>query len=180
MENQIVHETYAVKGMTCAACATSLQSHLKTKPGINQVSVNYADNSALIEFDPNTIPFKNIQQAADEIGYQVVKTQDYDDQAEFVKRLKNLRMKLTVSTVLSIPVFLLSMFFYNAIPNANYILFILSTPVLFWSGSEFFANAFKKAKYLSTNMDTLVALSTGTAYVFSVFNTFYPGFFTSR
>jgi Cu2+-exporting ATPase len=180
MGNQILHETYAVKGMTCAACATSLQSHLKTKPGINQVSVNYADNSALIEFDPNTIPFKNIQQAADEIGYQVVETQDYDDQAEFVKRLKNLRMKLTVSTVLSIPVFLLSMFFYNAIPNANYILFILSTPVLFWSGSEFFANAFKKAKYLSTNMDTLVALSTGTAYVFSVFNTFYPGFFTSR
>jgi len=180
MENQTVHETYAVKGMTCAACATGLQSHLKTKPGINQVSVNYADNSAIIEFDPNTIAFKSIQKAADEIGYQVVKTMDYDDQAEYVKRLKNLHVKLIVSSVLSIPVFLLSMFFYDAIPKANYILFILSTPVLFWSGSEFFIVAFKKARHLSTNMDTLVALSTGTAYLFSVFNTFYPEFFASR
>ncbi len=180
MGNQILHETYAVKGMTCAACASSLQSHLKTKPGINQVSVNYADNSALIEFDPNTIPFKNIQLAADEIGYQVVKTQDYDDQAEYVKRLKNLQVKLIASSVLTIPIFLLSMFFHDAIPYTNFILFILSTPVLFWSGSEFFIVALKKARHLSTNMDTLVALSTGTAYLFSVFNSFYPEFFTSR
>ncbi len=180
MENQIVHETYGVKGMTCAACATSLQSHLESNPGINQVSVNYADNSAFIEFDPTTITFKKIQKAADEIGYQVVEYTEYDEEAEYTKRLKNLRLKLTISAILTLPVFIISMFLGETIPYTNYVLLILATPVLFWSGWEFFKIAVKKAQHLTTNMDTLVALSTGTAYIFSVFNTLYPGFFLSR
>ena len=180
MEKEIIHETYGVKGMTCAACASSLQSHLESKSGVNQVSVNYADNTAFIEFDPNTIAFKKIQRAADEIGYQVLKYADYDEQAEYTKRLNNLRLKLTISAILTLPVFIISMFLSESIPYTNYILFILSTPVLFWSGWEFFRIAAKKAQHLTTNMDTLVALSTGTAYIFSVFNTFYPDFFLSR
>ncbi len=180
MENQIVHETYGVKGMTCAACATSLQSHLEAKLGIKQVSVNYADNSAFIEFDPNTIAFKKIQKAADEIGYQVVKYTEYDEEAEYTKRLKDLRLKLTISAILTVPVFIISMFLGEIGPYTNYVLLILSTPVLFWSGWEFFKIAVKKARHLTTNMDTLVALSTGTAYIFSVFNTFFPDFFLSR
>jgi Cu2+-exporting ATPase len=180
MESQIIHETYGVKGMTCAACATSLQSHLESKPGINQVSVNYADNSAFIEFDPNSIAFKKIQRAAVEIGYQVVEYKDYDEEAEYTERLNNLRLKLTVSAILTLPVFIISMFLGEAIPYTNYVLLVLSTPVLFWSGWEFFKIAVKKARHLTTNMDTLVALSTGTAYIFSVFNTIYPDFFLSR
>jgi Cu2+-exporting ATPase len=180
MENQIVHETYRVKGMTCAACATSLQSHLESKTGINQVSVNYADNSAFIEFDPNTIAFRKIQKAADEIGYQVVEYTDYDEETEYTKRLNNLRLKLSISAILTLPVFIISMFLAEISPYTNYVLFILATPVLFWSGWEFFKIAVKKAQHLTTNMDTLVALSTGTAYIFSVFNTLYPDFFLSR
>jgi len=180
MENETLHETYGVKGMTCAACANSLQSHLESKPGINQVSVNYANNSAFIEFDPNTIAFKKIQKAADEIGYQVVEYIDYDEEAEYTKRLKDLRLKLTISAILTLPVFIISMFLGETIPYTNYVLLILATPVLFWSGWEFFKIAVKKAQHLTTNMDTLVALSTGTAYIFSVFNTLYPEFFLSR
>jgi len=180
MENRTVHESYAVKGMTCAACATSLQSHLESQKGISQVSVNFADNSALIAFDPDVIALKNIQKAADEIGYQVVKTEEFDEQAEYMGRLNSLRRKLIVSSVLTLPVFLLSMFLKDLIPNVNIVLFVLSTPVLVWSGSEFFVIALKKARHLTTNMDTLVALSTGTAYLFSVFNTFYPDFLASR
>jgi Cu2+-exporting ATPase len=180
MENQVVHETYGVKGMTCAACATSLQSHLESKPGINQVSVNYADNSAFIEFDPNTIAFKKIRKAADEIGYQVVEYSEYDEEAEYTKRLKDLRFKLTISAILTLPVFIISMFLGEIIPYTNYVLLILATPVLFWSGWEFFKIAVKKAQHLTTNMDTLVALSTGTAYIFSLFNTLYPDFFLAR
>lgn len=180
MENETLHETYGVKGMTCAACANSLQSHLESKPGVNQVSVNYANNSAFIEFDPNTIAFKKIQKAADEIGYQVVEYIDYDEEAEYTKRLKDLRLKLTISAILTLPVFIISMFLGETIPYTNYVLLILATPVLFWSGWEFFKIAVKKAQHLTTNMDTLVALSTGTAYIFSVFNTLYPEFFLSR
>jgi len=180
MENQIVTETYAVKGMTCAACANSLESHLKSKNGIKQVSVNYADNSAFIEFDPATIQLKKIQKAAGEIGYHVMEAGKYDEHKEFTNRLKSLRLKLTISAILTLPVFLISMFFKGRIPYENILLLILSTPVLFWSGSEFFINALKKARHFTTNMDTLVAMSTGTAYLFSVFNTFYPDFFLSR
>ena len=180
MDTKVVTETYVVKGMTCAACASSLESHLRTKNGIKQVSVNYADNSAFIEFDPEAIQLKKIQKAADEIGYHIVEATEFDEQKEFTKRLRSLRLKLTISVILSLPVFIISMFFMGWIPYENFLLLVLSTPVLLWSGSEFFINAVKKAKYLTTNMDTLVALSTGTAYIFSIFNTIYPEFFFSR
>jgi Cu2+-exporting ATPase len=180
MDNQVVTETYAVKGMTCAACASNLETHLKTKNGIKQVSVNYGNNSAYIEFDPAAIALEKIQKAADEIGYHILEVEAYDEEKEFTKRLKSLGIKLTISAVLSLPVFLISMFFKGRIPFENWILLVLSTPVLIWSGSEFFINAFKKLKHLTTNMDTLVAMSTGAAYLFSVFNTVYPEFFFSR
>jgi len=180
MDNQVIHETYAVKGMSCAACASSLESHLKSQKGVKEVSVNYADNSAFIEFDPASIQLKKIQKAADEIGYRVVEAKDYDEQKEYTKRLKNLRVKLIISAILTLPVFLISMFFKGLIPYENMLLLLLSTPILFWAGSEFFINAWKKAIHFNTNMDTLVALSTGTAYIFSVFNTFYPEFFLSK
>jgi Cu2+-exporting ATPase len=180
MDNQIIQKTYSVKGMTCAACASSLESHLKSQNGVKTVSVNFTDNSAFIEFDPSAIQLKKIQKTADEIGYHVVEAVDYDDRTEFTKRLKILRLKMAISSILALPVFLISMFFKNLIPYDNILLLILSTPVLFWAGSGFFRIALKKARHLTANMDTLVALSTGTAYFFSVFNTLYPEFFISR
>lgn len=180
MENEIIHDTYPVKGMTCAACASSLESHLKSQNGVKDASVNFADNSAFIAYDPSTITLKNIQKAADDIGYHVVEGADYDEHIEYTQRLDILKYKLLISAVLTAPVFLISMFLIGLIPYENYILLVLSTPVLFWAGSEFFRIAWKKGRHLTTNMDTLVAMSTGTAYVFSAFNTLFPQFFLSR
>jgi Cu2+-exporting ATPase len=171
MKEQIIQETYSVRGMTCAACASGLESHLKTQKGIKHVSVNYADNSASIEFDASAIEIKKIQKAADDIGYQVVEADDYDEQSEFKKRLNSLKQKLTLSIILTLPVFLISMFFKGLIPYENIIVMVLSTPVLFWAGSEFFRIAFKKAIQLTTNMDTLVAMpiAAGILFPFSGF-----------
>jgi len=83
------------------------------------------------------------------------------------------------SLVLTIPVVIIGMFFMD-MPNGNYYMLALTTPVLFIFGRNFFINAWKQAKYGKANMDTLVALSTGIAYLFSVFNTFYPEFWHSR
>ncbi|MBL4561365.1 MAG: hypothetical protein JKX79_10325 [Labilibaculum sp.] len=69
------------------------------------------------------------------------------------------------------------MFFIGQIPYENWIMMMLSVPALFWSGSEFFVIAWDKLKHFSANMDTLVALSTGTAFVFSVFNTVFHNTF---
>src|SRR5690606_18777817 len=80
---------------------------------------------------------------------------------------------------LTLPIFVLGMFFMQWEPG-KWISFVLTFPILFWFGRSFFINAFKQAKHGKANMDTLVALSTGIAFLFSVFNTFFPEFWLSR
>jgi P-type Cu2+ transporter len=180
MEQVLIRENYAVKGMTCAACAVSLESYLKARDGVLNVAVNFPDESVYIEYDQDKIGLKEIKKAANEIGYDVVVETEEEGQKDFATRLNRLRAKLVFSVALTVPVFIISMFFMGKIPYENYLLLLLSTPVLFWSGSEFFVVAWKKARHLTTNMDTLVALSTGTAFIFSLFNTVYPEYFLSR
>jgi len=185
--NQISNTTkdsYKVSGMTCASCAVSLESYLKPVEGIKQVAVNYPNQSVALEFDATKVSIETLQEKALEIGYTILTGEAEETQKAFEKteekRLKNLKTKLIFSAVFSIPVFIMSMFFMRKIPYENWIMMILSVPALFWSGSEFFVIAWNKLKHFSANMDTLVALSTGTAFVFSVFNTVYPQYFLSR
>lgn len=180
MEQVLVKENYAVKGMTCAACATSLETYLKAQDGVLDASVNFPNESVYIEYNEEKIGLSGLRRAAQEIGYDVVVETEEEGQKDFEQRLKTLRLKLIFSLTLTLPVFLLSMFFMGTLPFQNYILLILSAPVLFWSGSEFFIIAWKKARHGTTNMDTLVALSTGTAFIFSVFNTIYPEYLQSH
>src|SRR3546814_14357848 len=77
------------------------------------------------------------------------------------------------SDVCSVPIVIIGMFFMN-MPYGNWISLVLAAPVVFWLGRSFFRNAFKQARHGKANMDTLVALSTGIAFLFSAFNTFYP------
>ena len=88
-------------------------------------------------------------------------------------------MRTIWAILLSLPIALIGMFFMD-IPYANYIMWILSTPVVFWLGRDFYINAWKQLKHRSANMDTLVANSTGIAYLFSLFNLFYPEFWLER
>lgn len=180
----VVKENHKVSGMTCAACAISVESYLKPLEGIAEVSVNYPNQSVAIAYDGDLISIETIKKKIKEIGYDILIGEPKETQKEFEAleeiRLKTLRSKLIFSAVFSIPVFVMAMFFMGKIPYENWIMMLLSIPVLFWSGSEFFVIAWKKLKHFSTNMDTLVALSTGVAFVFSVFNTVYPYYFLSR
>lgn len=177
----VVKESYGVVGMTCASCAVSLESYLKPSEGIREISVNYPNKSVALTFDTGIIALDQIKSKALEIGYEIL-TGDEAEQQEVLdqkedKRLEQLKSKLIFAVVLSSPVFVMAMFFMGQVPYENWIMLVLSAPVLFWSGSEFFINAWKKLKHFSSNMDTLVALSTGVAFVFSFFNTIYPQFF---
>lgn len=171
-------ESYKVAGMTCAACAVSLESYLKPLGGVREVMVNYPNQSVAIDFDPEQISIEKLQQKAAEIGYQILAgDKDGREQAfELIeeKRLKKLRRKLLFAATLSTPVFIISMFMMGRLPYENWIMLALSFPVMFWSGAEFFIIAWKKLRHRSANMDTLVALSTGIAFVYSTFNTVYP------
>ncbi|NQW36218.1 MAG: copper-translocating P-type ATPase [Flavobacteriales bacterium] len=180
----IVSENYKVSGMTCAACAISLESYLTPLEGVVKVAVNYPNQSVAIDYNPQIISIENIQQKAKEISYTILIGDANEAKKTFEKieekRLKDLKVKLLFSAIFSIPVFIMAMFFMGKIPYENWLMMALSAPVLFWSGSEFFVIAFKKLRHFSTNMDTLVALSTGVAFSFSAFNTVYPQYFLSR
>jgi len=175
---------YKVSGMTCASCAISLESYITAFEGILKVAVNYPNQSVALEYDSSKISIEKIQQAAKEISYTILTGDSeltkkaFEDIEE--KRLSNLKSKLLFSAIFSIPVFSIAMFFMGQLPYENWIMLALSIPVLFWSGSEFFVIAWKKLQHFSANMDTLVALSTGVAFIFSVFNTVFPEYFLSQ
>ena len=179
-----IQEQYKVSGMTCAACAVSLESYLSPIEGVKKVAVNYPNQSVVLTYAPTLLSFEVLQKKAKEIGYTLLSnavdssTPSFDELE--VKRLKDLQQKLIVSALFSTPVFVLAMFFMGQVPYENWIMLLLSIPVLFWSGASFFRNAWNKIQHGATNMDTLVALSTGTAFVFSLFNTLYPSYFISK
>ena len=170
--------------MTCASCAVSLESWLKNKPGIQEVSVNYPNESVSVTFAPDKISPEDIHKAATEIGYGLVlgseesREQQREEAGE--KRLAQLKLKLWIAAVCTLPVFVLAMFLMRVFAWENIAMLLLSTPVMFYSGSEFFVNAWKQARHGKTNMDTLVALSTGVAYIYSTLNTVAPSVVASR
>jgi Cu2+-exporting ATPase len=170
--------------MTCAACAISVESYLSPLEGINNVAVNYPNQSVALAFDTSKISIATIQQKIKEIGYEILIGNPKETEKAFEeleeKRFKALKLKLIFSAIFSTPIFVMAMFFMGKVPYENWVMMGLTAPVLFWSGSEFYTIAWKKAKHFSANMDTLVALSTGVAFLFSVFNTVYPHYFLSR
>ncbi|MHA4843599.1 heavy metal translocating P-type ATPase [Flavitalea antarctica] len=177
-----VKETFPVLEMTCAACAVSVESMLKSREGVKDAGVNFANQSTWIEYDPSTVTKTELQNTVRSIGYDLVIDAENSEQiqAEAVhSRYRSLQQRTLWASVLSVPVVIIGMFFMS-IPFANWIMLILSAPVVFYSGRSFFANAYKQARHGKANMDTLVALSTGVAFVFSAFNTVFPQFWHQR
>lgn len=177
-----IKKTFPITGMTCASCAVSTESILKSQNGIINVAVNFANSSATVEFIPDLISIQQMKEALQSIGYDMIIDEEnaHDLKEEIHKTLyTELRNKTIWAVILSLPVVIIGMFFME-MPYANLIMMILTTPVLFWFGRSFFINAFKQAKHFKANMDTLVALSTGIAFLFSIFNTFYPEFWHKR
>ncbi|HOX82226.1 MAG TPA: heavy metal translocating P-type ATPase [Chryseolinea sp.] len=177
-----VKQTFPVLEMSCAACAVSVESILKSTAGVKDAGVNFANQSAWVEYDEkNTKPI-DLQSAVRSIGYDLVV--DVEDpqaikEASQQKFYEEVKMRAIWSSILSVPVVLLGMFFMD-FPYGNYLSFILTAPVVFYFGRTFFINAFKQAKQGMANMDTLVALSTGIAFLFSAFNTWFPEFWHVR
>jgi len=178
-----VKKTFPVLNMTCASCASSSQSILQNTAGVVNVSVNYANATAQVEYVPTITDTQKLQAAMQSIGYDLMidESETAKDELEEVhrKKFEALKRRTISSVALSIPLVLIGMFFMH-IPYANYIMWALATPVVLFFGKQFFIGAWKQAKHRSANMDTLVALSTGVAYLFSVFNTVYPQYWHSK
>ncbi|MBN3582301.1 copper-translocating P-type ATPase [Algoriphagus aestuarii] len=179
---QPVKNTYPVTGMTCAACANSVETILSYTDGVKSASVNFASNSVLVEYDPSQIQPEGLNEALTAIGYGLVITEGNTEEAgekaqlEYYEQVK----KRTIgAAILTLPIFILGMLFMDWNPG-KWISMMLAIPVLFFFGKNFFVNAWKQAMHAKANMDTLVALSTGIAFIFSVLNTIFPEFWTER
>ena len=176
-----IKESFPVTGMTCASCAASVESVLKHTDGVFDASVNFANSSVLVEYERGLSP-KQLQIALREVGYDIII--DAENPSEVQQELQqkhyqDIKNRTIWSAILTLPIFVLGMFFMQWEPG-KWISLVLTFPVLFWFGRSFFVNAFKQAKHGKANMDTLVALSTGIAFLFSIFNTFFPEFWLSR
>lgn len=176
-------ETFPVLGMTCASCAGSVESIVKYEPGVVNASVNFATGNLTVEFLPNMTNAAKLQKAVQAVGYDLlIETGDKEGEtieAIHAEKFRKLKTKTIWAIVLSLPVVVIGMFFMN-MPYANAVMLLFSTPVVLWLGRDFFINAWKQAKHRSANMDTLVALSTGIAYLFSVFNMLFADFWHQR
>ena len=174
-----ISKIYPVTGLHCASCATKTETFVKGLQGVKTASVNYADSSMKVEFLPEDISPAEMKQAIRELGYDIIideaNSLELKEEAQQIK-VRSVRNNLIGAAAFSIPLVIISMFFMN-IPFANYIMLALATPVVFWFGRQFPAGAVKQLKHGSSNMDTLVALSTGIAYLYSTTVTFFPHIF---
>ncbi|WP_018617082.1 heavy metal translocating P-type ATPase [Segetibacter koreensis] len=180
---ETIKKTFPVLNMSCASCASSSQSMLENEPGVVAAAVNYANATALVEYIPTITDPGRLKAALQSIGYDLMTDESVEakDELEELQKSKYLKLKRRTrgAILLAIPAIIIGMFFMN-IPYANYITWALSTPIVLIFGKQFFINAWKQSQHLSANMDTLVALSTGTAYLFSVFNTLFPGYWHTK
>ncbi len=178
-----VKHTFPVLGMTCASCASSAESIVKYKKGVVNASVNFATGNLTVEYLPNMTDTTKLQKALQSVGYDLL-VEDETRQQETLEtihaeKFQKLKTKTVWAIILSLPVVFIGMFFMD-MPYGNEIMWAFSTPVVVWLGREFFINAWKQTKHRSANMDTLVALSTGIAYLFSVFNMLFAHFWHQR
>ena len=183
MERPTTQDTFPILGMSCAACAARVDKTLNKQPGVCHAAVNYAAATALVEYDPSQTSPEALQHAVQEAGYDLVITHDEHaaDEVEEAHRktYQSLKRRTMWAILLAIPIAVIGMGFMDR-PWAGWSTWLLSTPVVFGLGRSFFVNAWKQLRHGSANMDTLVAGSTGVAYLFSVFNLFFPDFWLSR
>lgn len=172
-------KTFPVLGMSCASCAGSVESVVKHSDGVVEASVNFATGNLTVEFQPERISVEDLQKTVQSAGFDLLIQEDANAQEtlEIIhsEKIKNLKFRTLWAVILSFPVVIIGMFFMN-MPYANEIMWAFSTPVVLWLGKDFFVNAWKQARHRTANMDTLVALSTGIAYVFSVFMMLFAGY----
>lgn len=188
--------TLKLRGMSCASCARSVEDAIRSVPGVRDCAVNFGVEQATVEYDPKRVSLAQIQTAIVEAGYSSTSLQDQEfitgeDDAEKTQRLRefrHLRRKVIVASIISailivgsLPMMTgLTISFIPAWLHNSWFQFVVSTPVIFWCGAEFFINAWKALKRHTATMDTLVALGTGSAYLYSLVTTIFPGFFIAQ
>ena len=182
-KSKIVTNTFPVAGMSCASCAVRVDKALNGLPGVESAHVNYASATARVAYRPGECSPGVLKRAVQAAGYDLLTDAEgpAEDEAAHVRaaHYRALKRRTLWAAGLCLPIVAEGMLFMDA-PAVKYAVWALSTPVVFGLGREFFVNAWKQLRHGAANMDTLVAVSTGIAYLFSLFNLFFPEFWLSR
>ncbi len=178
----ILTEEFRVIGMSCAACAQSVQSMLESLEGVDKAEVNFAAGSVTVKYNPELTGFDKMNHQLQSIGYGL--EADWEkallkSEEEEKRTARNARNKAILSIILAFPVFVIGMFL-PPFPFYGEIQFILTLAILVFSGRNFFVKAWKLALHKQANMDTLIALGTGAAFIFSSVNLFFPDWIASH
>ncbi len=189
-------QTIPIKGMSCAACAGRLQKILLNIDGVISAQVNFATEKAAIEYLPSQVGLREFKEAVAGAGFEAAEIEAGEDavlkeQREREDRYKDLKNRVVTGALLTLPIFLLMYWhmlgpifglnalfqFHIPVRTGFFIQFALATPVQFWIGRHFYSGAISAARRRTTDMNTLIAVGTSSAYVYSVLATFFPAMF---
>ena len=180
--SDMTKKLYPVTGMHCAACAGNVEKIVRKQEGVENASVNLAAATLAVTYNPDIVSPQQLKEAVMKIGFDLIIDEDNSVQEQEEAEQSyygQLKRKTIVAWIFALPVAVLGMFLMN-VPGVNWWMLLLSLPVILYSGRSFYMNAWKQTLQRTSNMDTLVALSTSIAFLFSLFNTFYPEFWYSR
>ncbi|MVN79119.1 heavy metal translocating P-type ATPase [Hymenobacter sp. HMF4947] len=195
MEPATKTETLDIEGMTCASCASFVEKSLSRTPGVQRAMVNFATEKATVDYVPTQASPATLKEAVVNAGYGVAErapdTSAAERSAEIDRQkalaYQKLKRRFGVAVGLAVLIMPLSMLMlWPAMMQRvnmqwlNYALLLLTLPVLLYSGREFYVSAWNGFKHRAANMDTLIAVGTGAAFLYSLAATVVPGFFTSR
>lgn len=197
-------ETYKIYGIHCASCVAVIENALLKTIGVHSATVNFATETALVEFDENVVSVADLAKIVDSVGYKLEispekeiamsnkmpyigmdmnATQHNHMDMEREDQMKDMKLKLIIGGILSVFIFFGSFSewfsFMPKILNNNWMLLILTTPVQFWVGSQFYSGIKLLVKYRTADMNTLIAIGTLAAYFYSVAVTVFPIYFSS-
>lgn len=179
---QVIHEKVVLQvgGMTCINCAKTIEKVLNNKEGVYTATVNFAIESVTVEYNPEQISLAGIKKTITDVGYEVIENQKTVEDTEGKARqrhIRRLKLLLAASIALTIPIMLLMWLPVLPMEQNNVLMFILATPVQFIVGWTFYVGAYKGLRNKTANMDTLIAMGTSTAWIYSTIVTFAPSIF---
>ncbi|MBI4841094.1 MAG: heavy metal translocating P-type ATPase [candidate division NC10 bacterium] len=178
-----------IQGMHCASCVATIEGALHETPGVVSASVNLATNAATVEFLPATATIQDLRRAIRDVGYEPLEVGEGAAAADYEKaarerEIRILKTKLIAGIVLTVPVFLGSFpEWFPWVPKILqnfWVLLVLTTPVQFWVGAQFYRGFWAALRHKTSDMNTLIAVGTSAAYLYSLAMTAAPEFFRAR
>ena len=180
--SNITKKAFPVLNMHCAGCANNVEKTVKKLAGVVDASVNFATNTLSVSYEADKLTPGEIRAAVLAAGYDLIVEEALKEERQEEAQEKHYRLlkrQVIGAWIFVVPMLLFSMVLMH-VPFSNEIQLILALPVMIFFGGSFYVNAWRQARLGRSNMDTLVALSTSIAFLFSVFNTFFPEFWYSR